>query len=131
MRNQSPTVGVATINGTLACESENRPDPIPATVTLGSESNPHEWFYEAAHRLLGKDAGLHLHYLTGYPQSSCYAYVARNERQRRRPPEHFLRVLFRRPEGREFHAAFMAGCAWWIELQADADYGRRVLALER
>lgn len=88
-------------------------------ITLASESIDDEWFYAAAQSLLGKDAGLHLHYITGYPQSSCYAYVARDVDSRRRPPGHFLRTLFWSDQGAPFFEAFMHGCKaqWWLDLQ--------------
>lgn len=88
-------------------------------ITLASESeNENEWFFKVAHEVFGKDAGLHLHLLTGYPQSSCYAYVAKDKAKRRRPPEHFLRVLFKTEEGESFHTAFMRGneSAWWLTI---------------
>jgi hypothetical protein len=112
-------------------ESENGDHDGLATITLASEKNPHEWFYAAARRLLGKDAGYALHLLTGYPASSCYAYVAKDSLKRRRPPEHFLRTLFHSNEGEQFHAAFMAGCPWWRELQRDAALGRKVRELQK
>lgn len=118
-----------TTKGTLASESERSDDAEPSTFALASESNPHEWFYAAAQHLLGKDAGYALHRLTGYPASSCYAYVAHDPRRRRRPPEHFLRVLFHLDEGEPFHAAYMDGCTWWSRRQRDAKLGRKLRAL--
>lgn len=72
-----------------------------------------DWFVNAAKVLLGKDAGLHLHYITGYPERSCY-YYASGERA---PPAHFLRVLFHSPQGEPFFLAFMEGCRaeWWSD----------------
>lgn len=89
------------------------------SATLASESNPHEWFYRAACGLLGKDAGYALHKLTGYPESSCYAYVAENPAKRRRAPEHFIRKICHLHEG--FYLAFMQGCdtPWWLSRERD------------
>src|SRR5690242_15858985 len=76
-----------------------------------------EWFSAAARTLLGKDAGLHLHYITGYPERSCY-YYAKGDRQ---PPADFLYQLFRSEQGEPFFLAFMAGCnsGWWTSLQKE------------
>lgn len=103
------------------------------TITPASGSDPDEWLYEAAQVLLGKDAGLHLHYLTGYPPTSCYAYVAKNRAKRRRQPDHFTRKLIHSPQGEPFFRAFMAGCdaPWWIELQHAASVGRKVLDITK
>lgn len=83
-----------------------------------------DWFFEVATGVLGKDAGLHLHYLTGYPERSCYAYVARDPDKRRKPPAHFLRTLFAHPQGEPFFTAFMQHIAapWW----RDRERARRV-----
>jgi hypothetical protein len=76
--------------------------------------DPSDWFVEAV-KTLGKDAGLHLHYITGYPERSCY-YYAKGERE---PPADFLRALFRSPQGLPFFRAFMHGCEaeWWRDLE--------------
>jgi len=89
------------------------------SITPASESDPDAWFYDASRVLLGNDAGLQLHYLTGYPQSSCYAYVAKNAAKRRPPPEHLLRKLFHSDAGEPWHNAFMHGCKaqWWLDVQ--------------
>lgn len=102
--------GNAAITATPAIGSE-----FGNTLTSGSDRD--SWFYNAAQGLLGdKDTGLHLHYLTGYPQSSCYAYVAKNPEKRRPPPEHLLWVIFRSDQGEPWVRAFMAGCTakWWL-----------------
>lgn len=105
---------IAATNITL----ENGSGPL---ATLTSESDPDAWFFDAAQVLLGKDAGLHLHYLTGYPQSTCYAYVAKDPRKRRPPPEHLLRVLCHSDQGEPWHDAFMHECKarWWIARQSE------------
>lgn len=110
------------MHGTLSLLSETAIKPTPevgseTSLTLTSESDSDDWFYEAAQTLLGKDAGLHLHYITGYPQSTCYAYVANNPEKRRKPPGPFLRTLFHKPQGRPFLFAFMHGCDWWTDVQ--------------
>lgn len=126
MRALDGSNGFAATKPTPASGSERR-----NTLACGSEDP--EWFYDVARDVLGKDAGLHLHYITGYPESSCYAYTARDATKRRRPPEHFLRKLFHAPQGKPFHAAFMHGCAaqWWLEQQRAAEVGRKVLDIAR
>lgn len=102
----------AAIKATSGSESEK-------TFAPGSESHPHEWFYHVALAALGKDAGFALAKITGYPESSCYAYVAHDRTRRRRPPGHFIRAVIHSEYGEPFHDAFMAGCAagWWRERQ--------------
>jgi hypothetical protein len=100
--------------------------------TLGSGSSDPEWFYNAAQSLLGKDAGQQLHYITGYPPSSCYAYTARNADERRRPNENFLRRLFHHPGyGKPFLNAYMHGCEWWGEHERITSIGRKVIELAK
>jgi hypothetical protein len=67
----------------------------------------------------GKEAGLHLHYITGYPQSSCAYYVAKDAGKRRAPPTHFARKLIHSDHGEPFFRAFMEGSTapWWIDMQ--------------
>lgn len=113
----------------------------PSTVpTLAPESgskiapnSESDWFAPAAQALLGKDAGLHLHYITGYPESSCYAYVARDPAKRRRPPEHFIRALIRSPQGEPFFLAFMDGCEapWWQAHLRLCDESRQLQEIRR
>lgn len=94
--------------------------------TVASDSGDGEWLAQAAQHLLGKDAGLHLHYITGYPESSCYKYVAKDKDKRRSPPEHFLRALFHSPQGEPFFLAFMEGCrAEWFD---DLKRARRIVS---
>lgn len=120
MRTASGNAGRVAIKVAPAVGSECR-------ATLGSGSDNPEWFYEAAQSLLGKDAGQQLHLITGYPLSSCYAYTARNAEERRRPPEHFLRRLFHKPQGEPFLNAFMDGCGWWRDRERVASIGRQVI----
>ena len=74
-----------------------------------------DWFPAASRTILGKDAGLHLHYATGYPERSCY-YYASGERAM---PAHFLRKLIHSDHGEPFFHAFMEGSTapWWIDMQ--------------
>ena len=97
------------------------------SIALTSGSDPDAWFYEAARDLLGKDAGLHLHYATGVPERSCYRYAS-GERE---VPVLMLRAILHSDQGAPFLAALMHGCAaqWWIEFQNDADVGRDVIAI--
>jgi hypothetical protein len=125
MHGNLPTGLARAIEGAPACESET-------ASTLGSESDADDWFFEAAQGLLGKDAGFALHLITGYPASSCYAYTASNAAKRRKPPEHFLRRLFGRPEGRPFFNAFMAACRspFWPEYQRAIRIAEAIAAVE-
>lgn len=123
----------STITGTVDDASNPTPEcGNDKNVTPASESNPHEWLYAAAYRLLGPDAGWHLSEITDYPQSSCYAYVAHNPERRRRQPDHFTRTLLHSEDGADFHSAYMAGCVavWWTQMQADAELGRKVRELK-
>ena len=124
--------GAAT-NGTPANGSEDAPAIGARLSTPASGSDRHEWFYVAARDLLGKDPGLQLNLLTGYPVSSCSAYVHNEWAKRRRPPEHFIRTACHLPTERGFFDAFMAECEapWWLEFNRCADIGRKVLDLTR
>lgn len=82
-----------------------------STAVPGSDES--QWFKDVARLLLGKDAGLHLHYITGYPERSCY-YYAKGERPL---PGDFLHKLFRSPQGEPFLRAFMHGCEWWQQVE--------------
>lgn len=75
----------------------------------------------AAKTVLGKDAGLHLHYITGFPERTCYRYAS-GERE---PPMDFLRALFHSPQGEPFLLAFMEGCTapWWRSLREQRRVG--------
>jgi hypothetical protein len=100
-----------------------------AADTPGTGSEDSEWFAKAAWVVLGKDAGLHLHYLTGYPESTCYAYVTKDPTKRRSPREHFLRKLIRSDQGEPFFNAFMEGCEalWWSEWRRQRAVGAAAL----
>lgn len=90
-----------------------------------------DWFYNCAVAVFGrKETGQLLHLATAWPRTSCYAMVARDAEQRRKPSSEFLRMLFRSDHGAPFHDAFMHGCdaAWWRERQRAADIGRDVIA---
>jgi hypothetical protein len=90
-----------------------------------------DWFYNCAVTVFGsKETGQLLHLATGWPRTSCYAMVARDADQRRKPNPDFLRILFRSDHGAPFHAAFMHGCGapWWCEDQRARDVGRDVIA---
>ena len=95
-----------------------------------SGSDNPEWLYDAAWAVFGKEAGAGLHYATGYPLSTCAAYVAHDPDKRRRASEHFVRRLIHSKQGAPFHAAFMHGCTadWWLEYQR---YKRMGEAAER
>lgn len=95
-------------------------------VQTGSQSDSESWFVAAVRTICGKDAGLHLHRITGFPERSCYRYAAGD----REPPADFLRALFRSPQGAPFLAAFMHGCeaGWWRDHQRAHDIGRDIIA---
>src|SRR4051812_46783736 len=78
-----------------------------------------DWFGQIGRQILGKDAGLHLHHLTGLPEGSCYKYVTRQPHNRRQPPGFLLRQILRSTMGRQFLAGLMDGadCGWWNDLQ--------------
>lgn len=105
-------------------------DLVPETgANPGSGSD--DWFYEVAVAVFGrKDTGHLLHLATGWPRTSCYAFVARDPEQRRKLPEEFLRILFRSDHGAPFHDAFMSGgtSKWWSDHQRAHDVGRDVIA---
>ena len=85
--------------------------------TLATENE--DWFAPVAWEILGKEAGLHLHYITGWPLSSCYAFVAKDAEKRRKLHHQFLRALLHSDQGEPFHTALMDGCTapWWLEMQ--------------
>lgn len=79
-----------------------------------------DWFYRCAVTVFGaKETGQLLHLATGWPRASCYAFVARDPLQRRKPNPEFLRVLFQSAHGEPFHNAFMHGSTapWWLNQQ--------------
>lgn len=84
--------------------------PDTTCAQLGSES-----FAAVCEQILGKDAGLHLHLITGLPQRSCYHYASGD----RKPPLEFIQLLIHSPQGQPFHEWFMAGCKadWWLDHQ--------------
>lgn len=98
---------------------------LPDTSDQPDAQSGSDWFPQAAKVILGKDAGLHLHYLTGYPERSCYRYASGE----RAPPENFLRKLFHSSQGEPFHAAFMHGCGaqWWLDVQRQRRVGAAAL----
>lgn len=79
------------------------------------DSESSQWFVAAVRTIIGKDAGLHLHHITGYPERSCYRYASGE----RHPPSDFLRILFRSDHGLPFFLAFMHGseARWWKDHQ--------------
>ena len=103
----------------------NASDPAAACGTGSTAGSGREWFPEAAQAVLGKDAGLHLHYLTGFPERSCYYYAA----GKREPRVDFIRALVRSPQGEPFFNAIMSGCTaqWWLDLQRERRVGAAAL----
>lgn len=90
--------------------------------------NGSEWFYEAALAICGvKDPGYQLHLFTGWPVSSCRAFVARDADQRRKPSAEFLRILFRSEHGEPFFRAFMHNCnaRWFTDLVRSEERARQ------
>lgn len=107
-------------------------DDVPETgANPGNGISDDDWFMPVALAVFGgKEAGLHLHLATRWPRTSCYAFVARDPDQRRKPPVQFLRILFRSDHGAPFLRAFMRGCdaKWWIEHERAHDVGRDVIS---
>lgn len=106
-------------------------------IALSPEAGPNpecgtdDWFVLCAWAVFGRtDTGMQLHLATGWPRTSCYAFVAKDPEQRRKPNSDFLRILFRSNHGKPFRDAFMEGCTadWWSEEQRAADVGRDVIA---
>lgn len=119
----SDTAVRAATNGTAEVGSDQ-------ISTAESGSDDCDWFGELARGLLGKDAGLHLHCITGYPERTCYYYAS----GARKPPAYFLRALLRSEQGASFLAALMSDCdaKWWREHQrasAAADKLARAAAI--
>ena len=94
-------------------------------ITSASDSENSDWFGCVARALLGKEPGVGLHYITGFPVSSCEKYAAKTEASRRQPPGYFIRELIRSKDGEPFLRALMDGCTaqWWIEFQRHARMG--------
>jgi hypothetical protein len=80
-----------------------------------NDSDDCGWFADLARPLLGKDAGLALHYVTGFPESSCYKYASGD----RKPSGYLIRALLRSEQGAAWLAALMDGsdAEWWREHQ--------------
>jgi hypothetical protein len=126
---------IAAINAAPESGIDRRPEsglriemPVPEAGAKGSD----DWFYGCATAVFGnKETGQLLHLATGWPRTSCYAFVTRDPGQRRKPPVEFLRILFRSDHGAPFHDAFMDGCnaAWWLDREREAEVGRKVLAI--
>lgn len=83
-----------------------------------------DWFVEVATGIYGKEAGYQLHLATGWPRTSCYAFVANDPDARRKIPTAFLHRVFNLPIGKPFYDAFMRGCTaqWW----RDDERARRI-----
>lgn len=104
-------------------------DPVPeAGANPGTGTD--DWFYDCAVAVFGKEPGQQLHLATGWPRTSCYAFVARDPAQRRKLHPDFLRILFRSDHGKPFRDAFMHGCEaeWWVDEQEAVGVGRDVIA---
>jgi hypothetical protein len=109
-------------------------DPVPEAGANPGNGIDDDWFYPVAIDVFGsKDTGNLIHLATGWPRTSCYAFVAREPSQRRKPSPEFLRILFRSNHGQPFHAAFMHGCEaqWWRDLQDERKIGSAALAAAR
>lgn len=104
---------------TICSTSGNGIDAVPEPgAILGNGTD--DWFYGVAVTVFGtKETGAHLHLATGWPRTSCYAFVARDPDQRRKPPSEFLRILFCSDHGQPFFNAFMHGsnADWWGSMQ--------------
>jgi hypothetical protein len=126
------------MHGTLPEGSAPSISPAPTSgidrvpeVGPNPESGTSDWFYDCCVAVFGKiEIGQQLHLATGWPRTNCYAMVARDPEQRRKPNPEFLRVLFHSDHGGPFHDAFMAGCnaSWWRDRERNA---RLAAAAER
>jgi hypothetical protein len=110
--------------------SSNSASGSVSAITSASDSENSDWFGAVARALLGKEPGVGLHYITGFPVSSCEKYAAKTEASRRQPPGFFLRELIRAKEGEPFFLALMEGCTapWWIEFEHAARVGAAAIA---
>lgn len=119
MRSMSPTTVEVAIIPASASGSVSE-------ITSASDSENSDWFGAVARALLGKEPGVGLHYITGFPVSSCEKYAAKTEASRRQPPGYFIRELMRSNEGEPFFLAIMDGCtaAWWVDRQRYERMGR-------
>jgi hypothetical protein len=121
---------LAAINATPATGIDSIPEA-GLNPECGTDDEEH-WFFNVCVAVFGpKETGWHLHHVTGWPRTSCYAMVARDPEQRRKPPAEFLRLLFRTPQGAPFHAAYMHGnvAKWWLDREREADVGRQILQI--
>lgn len=109
-------------------------DLVPeAGANPGNGTIDDDWFAQVAFDVFGaKEAGQQLHLATGWPRTSCYAFVARDLDKRRKVSAEFLRVLFATPHGEPFFNAFMHGCPapWWLDLQRRLRNADKVAALD-
>lgn len=101
---------------------------VTATDHLVSEEE--NWFPQACRTLVPNDAGLTLHYVTGFEERTCYRYAAGD----RKPPAYFLRALLRSEHGWQWLAVLMDGAEpqWWRDIQRariDAQKAREFVAL--
>lgn len=96
------------------------------SVTEQSGSDDENGWFSSMARMLGKDAGLALSVITGFPERTCYYYASGD----RKPPAYFLRAILRSEQGEPFLRAVMDGCdqEWWRDFVAAADIGRTALA---
>jgi hypothetical protein len=106
------TAGIFKSATSLVPENGSARTSFPA---CGSDetANENEWFARFVRIALDKDAGAHMHHITGFPKSSCY-YWAKGERS---PPLNFFRKLLHSEYGEPFLLALMENCEadWWRE----------------
>lgn len=115
----APNSGHGVSGSELSIPEPARPD---AGSNPGSGTADEDWFFNVAVAVFGRtETGMQLHLATGWPRTSCYAFVARERDQRRKPSPEFLRILFRSEHGAPFHDAFMSGskARWWLDRQRD------------
>ncbi len=90
------------------------------------------WFSALARSVLGGNKpGTALHYITGVDERSCQRYV--KTRDGVEPKAYFLRLILHSKQGAPFFAALMHGCTapWWLDLQREAEIGRKVLEITK
>ncbi len=88
-----------------------------------------QWFPNAARQLLAPKPGLVLHLQTDCGERNGHRYASGEVVV----PSLIVRHLIRSTNGRPWLGAIMDGsdAPWWLELQHEADIGRRVLEITR
>lgn len=83
------------------------------TAETGSDSSSN-WFSPACRQIIGKDPGIPLRIITGFPERTCYRYAAEGIPQ----GGDFVRALLRSEGGHVWLNVLMDGAdpQWWRDL---------------